>query len=128
VPPIREALPRMLELLARPVKLLQVVGGSVTLSLAYIAALWFAVHAFNGHVDAVAVGVVYLAGGALGSLAPTPGGLGAVEAALSTGLAAAGMPTAAAVSAVLLYRVATFWLPVPSGWVAMQWLQRRDAL
>jgi uncharacterized membrane protein YbhN (UPF0104 family) len=128
VPPIREALPRMLELLARPVKLLQVVGGSVTLSLAYIAALWFAVHAFNGHVDAVAVGVVYLAGGALGSLAPTPGGLGAVEAALSTGLAAAGMPTAAAVSAVLLYRVATFWLPVPSGWVAMHWLQRRGAL
>lgn len=128
IPPIREALPRMLDLLARPVKLLQVVGGSVTLSLAYIAALWFAVHAFNGQVDAVAVGVVYLAGGALGSLAPTPGGLGAVEAALSTGLAAAGMPPAAAVSAVLLYRVATFWLPVPSGWVAMHWLQRRDAL
>jgi uncharacterized membrane protein YbhN (UPF0104 family) len=128
IPPIREALPRMLELLARPVKLVQVVGGSVSLTLAYIAALWFAVHAFNGHVDAVAVGVVYLAGGALGSLAPTPGGLGAVEAALSTGLVAAGMPTAAAVSAVLLYRVATFWLPVPSGWLAMQWLQRRDAV
>jgi uncharacterized membrane protein YbhN (UPF0104 family) len=38
------------------------------------------------------------------------------------------MPTASAVSAVLLFRVATFWLPVPVGWLSIRWLQRRDAL
>jgi uncharacterized membrane protein YbhN (UPF0104 family) len=51
-----------------------------------------------------------------------------VEVALSTGLAAAGMASAAAVSAVLLFRLATFWLPVPVGWIAFQWLQHRDAI
>jgi uncharacterized membrane protein YbhN (UPF0104 family) len=128
LPPLREALPRMLNLLTRPVKLAQAVGGTVLLNAAYISALWASVHAFAGTVGFPAVAVVYLTGAAIASAAPTPGGLGAIELALSTGLAAAGMPSAAAVSAVLLYRLATFWLPVPIGWAALQWLRRLDAL
>jgi uncharacterized membrane protein YbhN (UPF0104 family) len=69
-----------------------------------------------------------LAGDAVGAVAPTPGGLGAVEAALSAGVVTAGMAGASAVSAVLLFRLATFWLPVPSGWLALRWLQRQSAL
>jgi glycosyltransferase 2 family protein len=38
------------------------------------------------------------------------------------------MPGASAVSAVLLFRLATFWLPVPLGWLAYAWMQRRDWL
>jgi uncharacterized membrane protein YbhN (UPF0104 family) len=128
LPPVREALPRLLNLLTDPVKLAEVLLGSLFLNASYIAALWFAVLAFDGRVGFLAVAVVYLAGAAIGSLAPTPGGLGAIEIAFSTGLAAAGMPSVAAVSAVLLYRLATFWLPVPIGWAAMHWLQRHDAL
>ena len=98
------------------------------LNAAYITALWCAVRAFDGQASFVSVAVVYLAGAAIGSAAPTPGGLGAVEVALSTGLAATGMASAAAISAVLMYRIATFWLPVPIGWAAAQFLQARDAL
>ena len=125
---MREALPRLLDLLTSPTKLAESILGALLLNVSYIAALWFAVRAFDGTVGVAGVGVVYLTGAAVGSLAPTPGGLGAIEVALSTGLAAAGMPSAAAVSAVLLYRIATFWLPVPIGWTALHWLQRRDAL
>ena len=128
LPPLREATPRLLNLLVSPAKLTEGVGGALLLNGCYIAALWFAVHAFGGDVRLTQVAVVYLAGAAIGAAAPTPGGLGAVEVALSTGLAAAGMPSAAAVSAVLLFRLATFWLPVPVGWLAFQWLQRRDAI
>lgn len=128
LPPLREATPRLLNLLASPVKLAEGVGGALLLNGCYIAALWFSVHAFGGDVRLPQVAVVYLAGAAIGAAAPTPGGLGAVEVALSTGLAAAGMASAAAVSAVLLFRLATFWLPVPIGWLAFQWLQRRDAI
>jgi uncharacterized membrane protein YbhN (UPF0104 family) len=128
LPPVREATPRLLELATNPGKLIEAIGGTLLLNFCYITALWCAMRAFNGDVNFVGVAVVYLAGGAIGSLAPTPGGLGAVEAALSTGLAAAGMPGAAAVSAVLLYRLATFWLPVPLGWGAMHLLQRRNAI
>ena len=128
IPPLREALPRLLNLFTRPIKLSQAVAGTLMLNLAYIAALWSAVHAFSGNVNFAAVAVVYLTGAAIASAAPTPGGLGAVEIALSTGLAAAGMASAAAISAVLLYRVATFWLPVPIGWAALQWLRHGEAI
>jgi uncharacterized membrane protein YbhN (UPF0104 family) len=128
VPTVREVLPRLAYTATRPVKLAQGIGGSLTLNAGYITALCAAVEAFGGGVALVTVAVVYLVGGAIGAAAPTPGGLGAIEAALSTGLAAAGMPGASAVSAVLLYRVATFWLPVPIGWLSYTWMQRRDWL
>jgi glycosyltransferase 2 family protein len=128
LPPLHEALPRLLSLLTSPAKLAEGVLGALLLNGSYIAALWFSVHAFDGGIALAQVAVVYLAGAAIGSAAPTPGGLGAVEVALATGLAAAGMASAAAISAVLLFRLSTFWLPVPFGWLAMQWLQRQDAL
>ncbi len=128
LPPLREAAPRLLNLLTNPVKLAEGMFGAVLLSGCYIAALWFSVHAFDGNVRIAQVAVVYLAGAAIASVAPTPGGLGAVEVALSTGLAAAGMASAAAISAVLLFRIATFWLPVPIGWLAFHWLQRQDVI
>ncbi|SRR6266566_346741 len=45
----------------------------------------------------------------------TPGGLGVVEFALITGLAAAGGPRAAVAAAVLIFRVLTYVLPIPLG-------------
>jgi uncharacterized membrane protein YbhN (UPF0104 family) len=126
VPTVREVLPRLAYTATRPVKLSQGVGGTLLLNCGYITALCASVEAFGGGVALVTIAVVYLAGSAIGSAAPTPGGLGAVEAALSAGLTAAGMPGATAVSAVLLYRVATFWLPVPIGWGSYAWMQRKD--
>ncbi|WP_324274595.1 lysylphosphatidylglycerol synthase transmembrane domain-containing protein [Blastococcus brunescens] len=45
----------------------------------------------------------------------TPGGLGVIELALITGLAAAGGPRASVAAAVLIYRALTFVLPIPIG-------------
>lgn len=128
LPPVREAIPRLLDLVTNPRKLAEGLVGILLLNAANTGALWCATRAFGGTVDILAVALVYLGGSAIGSIAPTPGGLGAVELALSTGLTAAGMPTASAVSAVLLFRLGTFWLPVPAGWLAFHWLQSKDAL
>jgi uncharacterized membrane protein YbhN (UPF0104 family) len=128
LPPLRQALTRLSDLVTTPAKLAQALLGALALNGAYIAALWFAVHAFHGAIGFSAAAVVYLSGAAIGSVAPTPGGLGAVELALSTGLAAIGIPSTAAVSGVLLFRLATFWLPVPLGWLALRWLRRRNAV
>jgi uncharacterized membrane protein YbhN (UPF0104 family) len=128
LPPLRQALSRLLDLLTTPKKLAQALLGALALNAAYIAALWFSVRAFDSSIGIAAAAVVYLAGAAVGSVAPTPGGLGAVEVALSTGLAAVGVPSTAAVSAVLLFRLATFWVPVPLGWIALRGLRRRNAV
>jgi uncharacterized protein (TIRG00374 family) len=67
-------------------------------------------------------------GGTLASAAPTPGGVGAVEAALIGGLAAFGLPADIAVPSVLLYRVLTCWLPVFCGWATMRWMAKQDLI
>jgi undecaprenyl-diphosphatase len=74
------------------------------------------------------VGAVYLTGSAVATAAPTPGGLGALEAALIAGLVAAGMSNTIALPAVFLFRLATFWLPVLPGWLCLTWLKRAGYL
>ena len=72
--------------------------------------------------------MVFLAGNALGSAAPTPGGVGAVEAALTLGLIAVGVPKEVAAPAVLLFRLMTLWLPVLPGWLSFTHLTRKGLL
>jgi uncharacterized membrane protein YbhN (UPF0104 family)/tRNA A-37 threonylcarbamoyl transferase component Bud32 len=119
---------RLVEIAQTPRKLAAALGGALSLNVAYILCLAACVAAFGGTVPLAKIGVVYLTGVALGSIIPTPGGLGAVEAALTAGLTAVGVPGGVAVSAVLLFRLLTFWLPVPVGLVAMNYLQRRHEL
>ena len=64
------------------------------------------------------MGAVYLAAAVIAAASPTPGGLGAIEAALIAGLTGIGISSGAAVSAVLIYRLATYWLPVLPGWLS----------
>jgi glycosyltransferase 2 family protein len=113
----------------RPFKLAELFGGSAFLTLSYIAALVFSVHAFGATgVSVASIGVVFLVGSAISSAAPTPGGIGAVEAALIAGLTAVGIERDVAVPAVFLYRITTFWLPILPGWIAFALLQRRGDL
>jgi glycosyltransferase 2 family protein len=127
-PTFGQVLPQLLDVAQRPRKLAEGIGGALLLSLAYILCLSSCVAAFGRSVPFAKIGFVYLTGAALGSIIPTPGGLGAVEAALTAGLTAAGVPGAVAVSAVLLFRLLTFWLPVPAGYVALNFLERRQDL
>jgi uncharacterized membrane protein YbhN (UPF0104 family) len=127
-PALGQVIPRLLDIAQQPAKLAEGVGGALLVTASYILCLVASVRALGGSVPLVSIAVVYLTGSALGSAVPTPGGLGAVEAALSAGLTAAGLPGITAVSAVLLFRTLTFWLPVPLGWAAMNYLQRHDAL
>jgi glycosyltransferase 2 family protein len=111
-----------------PTRVLALFGGSAALSLAYIAGLAAAVAAFGGDLAFPQVGTAYLAGSAIASLAPTPGGLGAVESALIAGLTGYGLSDGLAVSAVLTFRLATFWLPILPGWILVGWMERHREL
>ena len=97
-------------------------------ALSCFGLLLFLWQSFGGPVPLAQVTLVYLTGVTVSSVIPTPGGLGTVEAVLTAGLTAAGVPSAAAVSAVLLFRLLTFWLPVPFGWAALSYLERKQAL
>ncbi|EFL23402.1 putative integral membrane protein [Streptomyces himastatinicus ATCC 53653] len=120
--------PRMLDVLQRPRKLLAGIGGMLLLTAANVMCLDASIRAFGGDLSYASIAVVFLAGNALGSAAPTPGGVGAVEAALIAGLTFAGLPYETAAPAVLLFRLMVFWLPVLPGWLAFTHLTRRESL
>jgi uncharacterized protein (TIRG00374 family) len=127
-PTLSQVIPRLLDIVQQPARLAVGVGGALLVTAGYIACLTVSVYAFGGAVPVAAIAVVFLTGSAIGSFVPTPGGIGAVEAALSAGLTAAGLPAGVAISAVVLFRTVSFWLPVPLGWGAMNYLQHREAL
>lgn len=124
--------PRMLDVLQRPQKLVTGIGGMLLLTACFVMCLDASIRAF-GHeepttLSLASVAVVFLAGNALGSAAPTPGGVGAVEATLTVGLIAVGLPKEVAAPAVLLYRLLTLWIPVLPGWLFFNHLTRKGAL
>jgi uncharacterized membrane protein YbhN (UPF0104 family) len=123
--------PRMLDVLQRPQKLVTGIGGMLLLTACFVMCLDASIRAFGDDstsISIASVAVVFLAGNALGSAAPTPGGVGAVEATLTVGLIAVGLPKEVAAPAVLLFRLLTLWLPVLPGWLAFNHLTRKGAL
>ncbi len=122
--------PRMLDVLQRPKKLMTGIGGMLLLTGCFVMCLDASIRAFGGGeaISYASIAVVFLAGNALGSAAPTPGGMGAVETTLTLGLIAAGLDKEVAISAVLLFRLMTFWLPVLPGWISFNFLTRKEAI
>lgn len=70
--------------------------------------------------------LVYGSGVAAQSLNITPGGLGVAEGTLSLALVATGLRAGQALAAVLLYRLASFWLVALAGWLVLWFLRHRQ--
>jgi undecaprenyl-diphosphatase len=120
----RRAADRLAALAHEPRRTGRLLAASAGVTAAYALALCASVEAAGGGIPVLSVAAVYVGGSALAAAAPTPGGLGAVEAGLIAGLTAAGQPAGGAVTAVLAFRLVTYWLPVLPGAVAL-WMLRR---
>jgi len=127
-PHLRGIWPRLLDAASHPLRLALSAGANLLLSAAYLVAFIAALRSVGAHPAILAAAIVYLAGNAVGSAAPTPGGLGGVEAVLVAGLTAIAIPAHQALPAVLVFRLATFWLPIPAGWICYLALRRRGVL
>jgi undecaprenyl-diphosphatase len=128
VPIVKRSASGLFAVIRRPTNIALLLGGSIIVTTGYLLAMYFAVQAFDGDLSFAQIGAIYLTGSAIASVAPTPGGIGALEAAVIAGLVAAGMPNDIAVPSVFLFRLGTFWLPILPGWGAFTYLQREDYL
>ncbi len=128
LPVVRRVVPRVVAIFQDPRKVVTLFSGALLLDMSFVAALTCATRAFGASPSIAAVAVVYFAGAIIGSAVPTPGGLGGVEAALSAGLVAVGLNPGIAVSSVLLFRLCTYWVPIPFGWASLNYLQRVGAI
>jgi uncharacterized protein (TIRG00374 family) len=110
----------------RPVKLLMLFGSAFFGKFVSVIMLQMALHAFGQHVNFPALGAMYITATTVAAAVPTPGGVGAIEAALTAGLIGLGVDGAAAAAVVLWFRLITYWLPVFPCWIAYQHVQRTD--
>ncbi|MBV9094279.1 MAG: flippase-like domain-containing protein [Streptosporangiaceae bacterium] len=126
LPPLRSSLASLRRVARSPVRLTLLFGGSALVTLAYVGGMVASVEAFGGGASIAKIGAVYMAAAVVATATPTPGGVGGFEAAAIAGLTGIGISSGAAVSAVVIYRLATYWLPVPPGWLSWRLLQRLD--
>lgn len=127
-PTYRQVWPRLLWVLSNPMRLAVGVGGNILLSLSYILSFAASLWAFGHTIPFSVLAITYLASNTVGSVVPSPGGIGPVEIALTAGLVAAGVPSGVALSAAIVYRLVTFWIPIPVGYLSLQRLQRTGDL
>jgi len=122
--PVGRAVAVLRDLVHRPARLATGVAGTCLVTGGFLAALAASLHAYGASVPLLELAVVLFAGTAVGSVFPTPGGVGAIEAAIAAGLVAVGVDPVPAVLAAVTYRIATLWLWVLPGWVLALLLRR----
>jgi len=127
-PLVRQTWPRLAQVLSQPWRLALGIGGNVLLTGAYVGAFDATLRAFGQNLQLIDVTVLFLLGNAVGAIVPTPGGLGAVETALTAGLFSAGLAQPLALSIVVIFRLFSYWFRIPLGYFAMKFLQRRGEL
>jgi uncharacterized protein (TIRG00374 family) len=101
--------------------LLAAAGNAAFDYLALLAAL----RAVGAEPQPSLVLLAYTSATLLALIPVTPGGLGFVEAGLAGTLTLAGVPAQDALAATLLYRIISFWLPLPAGAAAYLLFRRR---
>jgi uncharacterized membrane protein YbhN (UPF0104 family) len=109
-------------------KLALLVLGSLATEVLFAVALGLFARGLGYDISLAELLVINMSVSLLGSFVPVPGNIGVAEFGLTIGLVAAGMTDEAALAAVLLYRISTYYLPPVWGFGAMLWLQRNRYL
>jgi uncharacterized protein (TIRG00374 family) len=111
-----------------PRVLLTALGGSMASEVLYAAGFAMCVAAVGGSVSLGQAIFISVTVSLFAGLMPVPGGIGVSEAGMTAGLTAIGVDGGIAVSAVLVYRLVSYYLPPIWGYVCLRWLTKHDDL
>ena len=127
-PKIRDVWGNLRQIASSPNKLVLLLGGAFGRELVVAMALSVSLRAFGDHLRLPVLIVVIVLAAMIGGVAPSPGGLGVVEAGMILGLTSAGVSEADATAAVFIQRLFTSYLPPVWGWAILVWMRKRDYL
>ena len=96
----------------QPLKMFQLFGGCGYGKLMSIVMLEQSLRAFDVHIGFAPLGAMYITATTIAPAVPTPGGVGAIEAALTAGLVALGVDPAVSAAIVVYFRFISYWLPI----------------
>ena len=114
------------DLLTRPAKLASLFGGAAVSKFLMVETFVIACRAFDIDIGWAQLASAYMVGTTIASAVPTPGGVGAVEAALVLMLTGLGVDQAVAWSATLLFRLISYWMPIIPGAIGYKLSQYRE--
>lgn len=100
-------------------------AGGFGITLLYVATLYFCILAFEVKLDILDAALVYAVAAISKTAVPTPGGLGAVEVSMGAALSGLGIEQGTAFAVIVLYRLTTFWLPVPFSYLAYRYITKK---
>lgn len=109
------------------ISLLRALGIALLLTLTYTLVLMCSARSIDIKLGLPQIFIVFSVGMLASTATPTPGGLVGAEAGLFAGFVAYGVPATNAAAAVLLFRLATYWLPLIPGVIAL-WTARKRKL
>jgi uncharacterized membrane protein YbhN (UPF0104 family) len=127
-PRVRDIWGNLQQVAGNPRKLVLLLGGAFGRDLLVATALSVSLRAFGDHLRLPVLIVVIVLAAMIGGIAPTPGGLGVVEAGMILGLTAAGVTEADATAAVFIQRLFTSYLPPIWGWATLVWMRKKQYL
>lgn len=112
---VRRSADRLEELAADRRHLYRAIGWATANWLLDAASLWVFVFAFGQRVGLDGIIISFGLANVLAAIPVTPGGLGVVEAVLTSTLVGFGTTKGVAILGVISYRLVNFWLPIPLG-------------
>ena len=126
---LRKAGGELLQLARSPMKMLELFGGAGLGKLCTITCFVLSCHAFGvTDLSYPTLAFAYMTANTVASAAPTPGGMGAIEAALLAVLTGLHVDSATALSIVIVFRLFTYWLPVIPAWFCLRLLRSRGTV
>ncbi len=117
-----------LKMVKDPKTAVTALGGSLGTEILYGAGFAMCVLAVGGSITLGEAVFINVTVSLFAGLMPVPGGVGVTEAGMTAGLTAIGVDSDVAVSAVLIYRLISYYIPPVWGYVSLQWLTRHDYL
>jgi uncharacterized membrane protein YbhN (UPF0104 family) len=113
-------------LLKRPHRLMMGLIASMGITVCSIGAFALACQAAGIDLELSIIIVAFTAGVAAIAISPTPNGLGATEIAMTFVLTNSGVAQEQALSAVLLFRIISFWIPILPGYIAFRYISVKN--
>ena len=111
-----------------PKKTIRIFGAATASQLLFAIGLSLALKSVGAQAPLGGLVVVCTLTSLIGGLAPVPGGIGIMESCYIFGLTLLGVEQEVAITATVIFRLATTYLPPLWGWGALIWLRRHDAL
>ena len=108
----------VLAMIRHPKRMAAAILLSMGITASYAAVLWASANSVGIHLSLIDLFIAFVAGNTALTLSPTPGGIGAVEAAITGVVVSAGVSPSLALAGVVIFRIISYWLPVLPGFIS----------